>query len=599
MKKRLLSLLLAAVLLLSVLPAAEASDTLASEQDVLAFLAVQKALQAETFAFVCEQELFQRLLDDNAAALSVLLVKGGVEDMRIQCDARHCTIRLTGVTYTDRPWVVCGSETEALLATRRLLAQGNRAFALLCSPELTARLAESGLLRNSAAQEGFGEISLAYYASGIVQARDPQLLETPWAAVGDAAQFGAAIESLARAEAGDFLLVFEPAFFAELKADEEFCHSVHAASLLERYTCRDGELPCTMRYSRVSYTQAPCMVCACEDDVRGAIPRMGSLELSAFSFYLASDALRAVLIDRPTAYVHALESHAGLLTANVSHKDNVVRYQGAVVPSHFRADALETPEDAAAFLDARLAAGEPSALFFCSEELYDQLLGAPDAFDASLARTLIAQAGIGAYTLYGSRTAGAVTVLIRGRSPAAEILSAVHSGSEDTLTDRQREALALARQIAADCAAPTERETALRVHDALCERLVIAEGDALGADGGAVGALLEGRADAQGYAEAYALVGSLAGLELRCQTGKLLVTLEASQPFRIEKEHVWNLLKLDGSWRAVDLYLDDAGDEASHSCFDLDYEQAAREHRWCEAFSPALQGQGAADRETP
>ena len=86
MNKRLLSLLLAALLLLALLPAAWADGALASEQEVLELFAEKKAAKAEEFEFTCDKALFQSLLADNASRLSVLEIKGGMVEGRF-CDA--------------------------------------------------------------------------------------------------------------------------------------------------------------------------------------------------------------------------------------------------------------------------------------------------------------------------------------------------------------------------------------------------------------------------------------------------------------------------------------------------------------------------------
>ena len=183
MKKRLLSILLAAIMLLSVLPAAAADTLFSTEEQLLELFAQQQAAQAEEFEFTCEQDLFARLMEDNGRLLHVLLRKGGIASTRVQYGEESCLVKLSETQYTDAPWAECATEEDACLAIRRLLRDGNESFALLCSPELAKALAETGDLRSYAAQAGAEGLSLTYYTNGIIQVQDPVPFAAPWAIV--------------------------------------------------------------------------------------------------------------------------------------------------------------------------------------------------------------------------------------------------------------------------------------------------------------------------------------------------------------------------------------------------------------------------------
>ena len=83
MKKRVLCLLLAAILLLALTPAASADDTVSTEEELLALFARQKEAGVTDFDVVCEKALFDSLMADNAARLSVLQIMGGIADGRV------------------------------------------------------------------------------------------------------------------------------------------------------------------------------------------------------------------------------------------------------------------------------------------------------------------------------------------------------------------------------------------------------------------------------------------------------------------------------------------------------------------------------------
>ena len=103
-----------------------------------------------------------------------------------------------------------------------------------------------------------------------------------------------------------------------------------------------------------------------------------------------------------------------------------------------------------------------------------------------------------------------------------------------------------------------------------------------------MGALLNGRANSAGYSDAYYLVGSLAGLEVRCQRGESRVKGPGVVTYGETVPHTWNLLLLDGSWRLVDLSWDDEEDGPACSWFNLGYDRAGRSHVWNEEMSVPL-----------
>ncbi len=89
----------------------------------------------------------------------------------------------------------------------------------------------------------------------------------------------------------------------------------------------------------------------------------------------------------------------------------------------------------------------------------------------------------------------------------------------------------------------------------------------------AYGALVEGKAVCNGYAEAMALLLTCAGVENRYITG-----------YAGDELHAWNLVKLEDNWYHVDATWDDpvieTGDALLHSYFNLSDEVMGRSHSW-------------------
>ena len=101
----------------------------------------------------------------------------------------------------------------------------------------------------------------------------------------------------------------------------------------------------------------------------------------------------------------------------------------------------------------------------------------------------------------------------------------------------------------------SEYEREMYIHDAICsltEYELGANASELDYHDTAEGVLLWGRAECDGYADAFYLICTLAGLEAGYQTG------EAFDPQRgISAGHQWNRIKLNGQWLFVDVTWDD------------------------------------------
>ena len=148
-----------------------------------------------------------------------------------------------------------------------------------------------------------------------------------------------------------------------------------------------------------------------------------------------------------------------------------------------------------------------------------------------------------------------ITIRIDSYYPGDKILNAHKTGDTTQLSDAEKDAYTLALKLVeqAKRESTTQLETELWLHDWLCEHVVYESPDMDVATEQyialrqltCVGALLDGKANCQGYTDAFYLLGNLAGFEVRRMFG---VT---------EEGHCWNVVKLDGKWYIVDVTFDD------------------------------------------
>ena len=240
---------------------------------------------------------------------------------------------------------------------------------------------------------------------------------------------------------------------------------------------------------------------------------------------------------------------------------------------------IEKPEELYALFSDRTEKAETAFSFSCAGE-------AMDAWnDSETFMQFLAGIGIrgyhSTYTEHGSGKDIQITEL--NYMAGARILAYHASGRERELSARERDTLEAAARIAGE-AKGSDQERERYIHDALCGRIRYYTDDAEGNDDDcAVGALLDGKANCDGYADAFYLTGGLAGLRIRYISGDGL-TGRAE-----DAGHMWNLICLDGRWVMVDLTWDDADQEGgaeNEDCFHLWYNAGAGRMRLDHAWSP-------------
>lgn len=162
--------------------------------------------------------------------------------------------------------------------------------------------------------------------------------------------------------------------------------------------------------------------------------------------------------------------------------------------------------------------------------------------------------------------------------PGAKVAAAVRTGDMSGLTAEELtlrdKALEIVRGAQAKSSNMLDLELAL--HDWLCANVNY---EAMPEDRPtmprvctASGALLDGRANCQGYADAFYLLGRLAGLDVRCQDG-----LDGDGV-----AHRWNVVRCGETWYIVDVTYDDVQDANAWYYYLLNVGRDLCSHTWRE-----------------
>ncbi|MBQ6173070.1 MAG: hypothetical protein IJK28_00435 [Clostridia bacterium] len=159
------------------------------------------------------------------------------------------------------------------------------------------------------------------------------------------------------------------------------------------------------------------------------------------------------------------------------------------------------------------------------------------------------------------------------------IWAACVAGRTNVLTNRERDTLEKARSIASR-ATGSDLQRERYLHDWLCNHVsYYLDGIEANDNDCAIGALLDGRADCDGYSDAFYLLCRLAGLECRHISG-------SATAFRGQGDggHMWNAIRVNGTWVMVDVTWDDQDTWISNVYYNIGTDRLRRNHRWTERY---------------
>lgn len=253
-------------------------------------------------------------------------------------------------------------------------------------------------------------------------------------------------------------------------------------------------------------------------------------------------------------------------------------------------ELLDTTAKAVAYIEEMLQAGAEEFSLVCSEEVYNSLLKITykvDGAERKAFHSLLDQAGVYDYRAVTAGMKKTITITDISLYPGYEILRSVKAGTEEELPSKLKKTLAEARTMADACRTSDPLETAKNIQSAICSQVRYAYMTNRSDADTAVGALLNGTADCDGYADAFYLVGGLAGLDVRCQHG-ISSSYDIEDNKIVTGSHMWNLLKLDGSWRVVDVCWADMEDGIDYTWFNIGKDRASRSRTWPEELSVPL-----------
>ena len=162
--------------------------------------------------------------------------------------------------------------------------------------------------------------------------------------------------------------------------------------------------------------------------------------------------------------------------------------------------------------------------------------------------------------------------------PGMRIADAYLKNDTSNLTPEEMVLYSVATSLLDQAASLPPLEAELFFHDTICRTVQYYTSDIgqhIPRHATAIGALIDRRANCQGYTDAFAMLCRMYGFNVYSQSG-----LSRGKP------HVWNVIQIDNRWYAVDVTWDDNDDKQkhvdfiSHKYFNIPEELLRSTHSW-------------------
>ena len=242
-------------------------------------------------------------------------------------------------------------------------------------------------------------------------------------------------------------------------------------------------------------------------------------------------------------------------------------------------------EDVIHYIESEAAKLKDEIMLHCSSDIYYSLKfgGTINTFGEKIPRiqALAEQAGIMKYANTQWDANYTIRLNYIQYYPGYKVACAVKSGNIGLLSSKEQQLLAKARKLAQSVSAlsPTDKVAMLSHEIGKITEYVIDE--TTNEDDCAYGPLINGKANCDGYSDAFYLCASLAGIDVRYQFG-------AARNYK--GLHLWNLVKIQNKWTSVDVTWDS---DQNKTGFDLMYCMIGRDrleklYIWEKDMSPGL-----------
>ena len=577
--------MLALLLVLLLLPAAAfADEKINTAEELQTYLAKCREDALDVFVISVPSALGKELSADNNALLDQLMGQVGVESYEVR-NSRNTKLTFNKVKYGEIPPDPTLTVEDAKAAIAAFLPGAGQELTIVCAENVFQYLFREGGIFRVLTELGVEDADVKGNNKGHIFLSNVQMMSVPYAQVSSVSEAGEKIAVWREQKAPAFKLIFDMDVYENLTRDDYSMMAFLGGA--EKYQLSYYISTGVLSFTEVTYTDVPGVYCQSEDEVVSAIRAMGAKGFTSFQLRLDQDTYDKVY-EGYFKRLSQLQAQAGMTEGDLRYSGvtRTLIFDKAVIQADV--NILGSLAEVSAHVEAAAQRGDRDIALLIDADVYADLMEGVSAFFASDAKfyDLIANAGIcGADDIGLNRASGLINLKGVKYYAGTNILRALGNGGESVLTAREQQTLAAARTMAAECRRDTDIATALAIHDALCARITYVDDESTEEDDCCIGALLDGRANCDGYADALLLVGKLAGLNVRYQHGDSLKGGLGS----LFSTHMWNLVEIDDTWRMIDVTWDDLGDQSCYLWFNIGEDRAALSHVWSREMTVPMQ----------
>jgi len=384
------------------------------------------------------------------------------------------------------------------------------------------------------------------------------------------------LAALRSATSGSVNIRLPQALFDSLRANNfEKMHMIEGEAGFEKRKMTYYESCRLLMYSEIVFAENFVSVGSI-NDLRNLMLSYQAASTTSYTVH-CSEVLYQLISVNDFHVLHGLEGDAGFKSRNMTYysSKHLIEYSNIEYAPNYV--SVQTLEELKQWMQERCLALEENFSFHCSDELYATL----SRNDFDMLYAIENNCGIYVRDMRYNDSKQHLYFTNVEYYPGYYIARCLQMGRMANLSARSLSLYNEAKDIL-DEVQPLYSHDRLALQfalqDAIMSRIEYLKGtDGVNGDyDTAFGALLNGRCECDGYADAFYLVATMAGFDVRFQFGKDINDGEL---------HLWNTIAHDGQWYFTDLTWCDSTDDSHHLYSNIGYDIAKQGYDWNEACS--------------
>lgn len=568
--KRILYGAMALLLAMVILPLYALADdnVLSTRAQLVAYLTKAAVTQPAEIPFQYASNLNSGISDSNW--MSDVLNEAGIFGASWSYGGGECTLK--SITYMPAH-VVCTTEAETLAALRSA-ASGNVNIRFPKSFFTSLRANNFEWLHQLEGAAGIDSRKMTYYeASGLVLYSEIVYAEN-FSSVSTVDELRQLMKSYRSKGQTGYAFHCTEDLYRQLAAKEfDKLHQLEGEAGFETRTMTYHETKYQITYADIVYARYLASVSTMAE-LRQAMQHYQQAAQKEYTIH-CEDSLYQQLLQNDFARLRQVEGEVGFKKRSMSYNEGKRTIIYSEIEYAANLTTVRTLGDFKQQMLQLCLALKDEFAFHCSEELYSIL----SRNDFAYLHAVESNCGIYLRDMNYSDEKRMLTYTNIEYYPGYYIAQSLKLGETWRISGRLLTLYKEARQILQDVKARCGSDRlALQsgLQEAIMSRVEYLKGFSDGDQDTAYGALLNGRCECDGYADAFYLLADIAGFNVRFQQGKDITDGES---------HLWNVIEHDGMWFFTDLTWCDSTNDFHHLYSNIGKDVAAQGYVWVEECS--------------